>query len=84
MMKKLQFVLVCVAALNGAAHAQNAPRFTTAAVDQGRGLRTEEQHAVAGQPAPLKHGDAGRQCVCHGAQASARWMMIFCTSLVPS
>jgi cytochrome c6 len=36
MMKKLQFVLVCVAALTGAAHAQTAPRFATAAIDQGR------------------------------------------------
>jgi cytochrome c6 len=36
MMKKLQFALVCVAALNGAAHSQNAPQFTAAAIEQGR------------------------------------------------
>ncbi len=36
MMKKLQFVLVCVAALTGAAHAQTAARFATASIDQGR------------------------------------------------
>jgi cytochrome c6 len=36
MMRKLQFVLVCVAALNGAVHAQTAPRFVAEAIDQGR------------------------------------------------
>jgi len=35
-MKKLQFLLVCAAALTGAAHAQTAPRFATAAIYQGR------------------------------------------------
>ena len=45
MMMKLQFLLVCVAALNGAAHAQTAPRFTTAAVDQGR----EQFHRTCSQ-----------------------------------
>lgn len=45
MTKKLQFLLVCVAALNGAAHAQTSPRFTNDAVDQGR----EQFHRTCSQ-----------------------------------
>jgi cytochrome c6 len=45
MMKPLQFVLVCVAALTGAAHAQTSPSFTMVAVDQGR----EQFHRTCSQ-----------------------------------
>ena len=45
MMKKLQFLLVCVAALTGAAHAQTATRFAAAEIDQGR----EQYHRTCAQ-----------------------------------
>lgn len=44
-MKKLQFLLVCAAALTGAAHAQTTPRFAAAEIDQGR----EQYHRTCAQ-----------------------------------
>ena len=55
------------------------------AIDQCAVVGTGNDDVVTGEPAALQHADALRQIqACHAAQAKARWMMIFCTSEVPS